>query len=146
MRFLPVTLLAIVLAALLAGCGQAEGPAEPSGPTELAITVWPDGANRDVSKSYTLRCAPPAGEHPDPAAACAVLVELGVGAFAPLAPDMACTEIYGGPQAAAVRGTVAGAPVDMTLSRTNGCNIARWESLRAVVPVPAWDPLAPSEP
>jgi hypothetical protein len=40
--------------------------------------------------------------------------------------NVACTEIYGGPATARVRGTLNGESVDARLSRTNGCEIARW--------------------
>jgi hypothetical protein len=40
-----------------------------------------------------------------------------------------CTEIYGGPQRARVVGTVKGQPVRATFSRTNGCEIARWQRI-----------------
>jgi hypothetical protein len=46
--------------------------------------------------------------------------------------DVACTEIYGGPATARVRGTLQGKPVDARFSRTNGCEIARWERNRAL--------------
>ena len=38
-----------------------------------------------------------------------------------------CTEIYGGPQTATVTGTFRGEPVSAEFSRTNGCEIARWD-------------------
>jgi hypothetical protein len=40
-----------------------------------------------------------------------------------------CTEIYGGPQQARVVGTVKGQLVRATFSRTNGCEIARWQRI-----------------
>ena len=48
-------------------------------------------------------------------------------------PDdtVACTQQYGGPERAHVTGTVEGRAVDVTLSRTDGCAIADYESLFA---------------
>ena len=46
---------------------------------------------------------------------------------------MACTQIYGGPEEATIKGTIRGNPVDATFSRTDGCEIARWESVEALL-------------
>ena len=40
-----------------------------------------------------------------------------------------CTQQYGGPETARVSGLWGGEPVDLALSRTDGCRIAQWESL-----------------
>ncbi len=45
----------------------------------------------------------------------------------------ACTEIYGGRETARVTGTVAGAPVDVTARRSDGCGIADYEALFALL-------------
>jgi hypothetical protein len=137
---IPPALLALTL--VVAGCGSEAGgdettpgdAEEPAQATDLEILVWPEGEGTGEAVRYTLRCDPPAGEHPDPAAACAALQELGVGAFAPVPPDVACTQEYGGPQQAQVRGTIAGETVDARLAYTDGCEIARWNALAAVVP------------
>jgi hypothetical protein len=49
--------------------------------------------------------------------------------FAPAPPDMACTQVWGGPQKARVVGTVAGKPVRATFTRSDGCEIGRWNML-----------------
>jgi hypothetical protein len=50
---------------------------------------------------------------------------------------MACTEIYGGDQAAEVKGTGPdGTTVRAILNRSNGCEIARWDVLAPLVEVP----------
>jgi hypothetical protein len=38
-----------------------------------------------------------------------------------------CTQIYGGPETARVRGTIDERRVDRRFSKTNGCEIADWE-------------------
>jgi hypothetical protein len=43
---------------------------------------------------------------------------------------MACTEIYGGPAVAHVRGTFRGRPVDAWFNRSDGCEVGRWNALR----------------
>ena len=44
-----------------------------------------------------------------------------------------CTQIYGGPERIEVRGTVNGAPVQVEVTRTNGCEIARYDQLEAAL-------------
>lgn len=53
--------------------------------------------------------------------------------FAPLSGDV-CTEIFGGPQTASVRGTYRDKAVALDLSRSDGCRIAQWDRLGAVLP------------
>jgi len=104
-------------------------PAAPPLPAQLTVSV--DDGSGGVT-TYSLSCEPAGGDHPDPAAACAALAVAGAEAFGPPDPNQACTEIYGGPQTATVTGTLAGAPVNSTFSRQNGCEIARWDALTAV--------------
>lgn len=54
----------------------------------------------------------------------------------------ACTEQFGGPERAHVHGALAGRPVDVTIARTNGCGIADYADLFAVLGRP--EPLAPA--
>jgi hypothetical protein len=46
-----------------------------------------------------------------------------------------CTQIYGGPQTARVRGRVDGREVDGRFARNNGCEIHRWDGVRFLFPV-----------
>jgi hypothetical protein len=134
----------IVLALVLTGCGAeaGDGPddappaADPPAATSLEMTVWAEGEGTGEPVRYTLTCDPPAGDHPDPAGACAALEALGAEAFAPVPPDVMCTQQYGGPMEAQVVGTVDGEPVEARLAYTDGCEIARWDALAAVVPRP----------
>ena len=135
----------VAAAALLfaAGCGGAgtggDVTTEPGagsddrGATELTIVVrqGPGGGEQ----TYSLACDPAGGDHPDPEAACRLLSELE-DPFAPVPPDAMCTEIYGGPQTATVTGTLRGEPVDAEFSRTDGCQIARWDRHLAVLVEP----------
>jgi hypothetical protein len=47
--------------------------------------------------------------------------------------DRVCTDIYGGPEQITLVGTWAGEAVDTTLTRTNGCESDRYESLAPVL-------------
>jgi len=115
--------------ALLASAASAA-----SGPTRLKISVWPEGRQGAETHRYTLSCAPARGTVPHPLRACRILGRLGAGAFAPTPPGTACTDIYGGPAQAHVVGLVGGRRVDAHLGLANGCEIARWNQVRLVVP------------
>ena len=76
---------------------------------------------------WTLRCDPLGGTHPRRAAVCRELGRLGWRAFqADASQNMACAELYGGPQVAIVSGRVDGRWVWVRLSRIDGCQIERW--------------------
>lgn len=104
--------------------------AQPSPGDELTIRY--DNGSGTVS-TWTLTCAPAGGNHPDPKAACAAL-QAHEEALQPVPPDRACTEQYGGPDRATITGTWRGKPVNSILSRTNGCEIGRWDALAGLLP------------
>jgi hypothetical protein len=119
--------LAFAAAAL---CACASGTAGTSATdTVLTVTYWEDGANKAERVQWTLRCNPPRGTLGRPAIACRKLAAGGAKLFAPVPDDAVCTEIYGGPQVARVVGTVKGKRVWANVSRTNGCQISRWDRL-----------------
>jgi hypothetical protein len=145
MRCGPSTAVVLVLWGLLAGCG-----ADPTGGdvstrpgtagggaaeqrTELTVVV---AARPQVAaRTYTLTCAPAGGDHPDPTAACAALGTME-HPFAPVPAGTMCTEIYGGPQTATVTGRFRGEPVSARFSRTDGCQVARWDEHLALLVEP----------
>ncbi len=51
--------------------------------------------------------------------------------------DRACTEVYGGPSRARVRGNVRGRAVNRRFHRSDGCGIADWDRARPLLPRPA---------
>jgi hypothetical protein len=114
---------ALVVALVACGTGSAV-----TAPTSLRVSFW-DGPGDQPDAVWTLRCGPPRGTLARPARACAKLAAGGAGLFASTPPNTACTEIYGGPQRARIVGTVAGKRVWTTVTRTNGCEIARWQRL-----------------
>ena len=161
--FRPLRRLLIPLATvlLLAGCGGSpgSGPSEPASPepsstapsgpaspgptaapslpaaTSLTVEFRAEGT--DVTDTYSLECdgAAPVGSSaaPDPVAACAALAAQGAEVFAPLDPNLMCTQMIKGPQRAHVSGTLDGAAVDREFSLANGCEIPRWESLTGLL-------------
>jgi hypothetical protein len=121
-----------------AATGEAGDPAAGGGITQadfdLQLTV--DRGAGTAPDEWTLTCAGLVeGSHPDPDAACRHLSGLS-DPFAPVDDLAVCTQQYGGPQTAHVEGRWAGEPVDVQLSRTNGCLIAQWDSLGPLLPVP----------
>jgi Subtilisin inhibitor-like len=122
--------LAAVFAALVlvAACGSESGSQAPR--YDVTISYWPAGRGGEA-RSATLQCDPDGGSHPDPSGACDVLLQ-HEDALQPTPGNVACTEIYGGPQLA----TIEGPGVHAVFSRTNGCEIARWDALKAVLELP----------
>ena len=130
MRGLLLTCLSILLlAAACSGSGTAKDVA-----SSLRITVWPDGqaAGKPVER-WRLSCNPLGGSVPHGDRACYLLATLS-RPFAPVPPDVACAEVYGGPQVAHVVGSVRGRRVDATFRRTDGCQIARWNRVDFLFP------------
>jgi hypothetical protein len=111
-------LLVLLVALFVAGCGDdAEKEASAPAPsTELTVTVYPEGSDK-------------------PGETTTVTDAKGLTAkdFEPVPGNVACTEIFGGPQTATVTGTLAGAPIDAEFSRANGCEIARWVAAAPVL-------------
>jgi hypothetical protein len=96
------------------------------------VTLDADGKGT-ATKTWTVICDPPRGDHPDPTGACSQLAA-AEQPFTPLPTDIMCTEIYGGPATAKITGMWDGQPVSATYSRHNGCEIARWDALSKVLP------------
>jgi hypothetical protein len=59
--------------------------------------------------------------------------------FAAPRTDEMCTQIYGGAEVARITGTVDGKDISFRITRTNGCEIARWELHQ-----PLWGEVAPN--
>ena len=131
-------MLALVVPAALvalAGCGEerpveAGNPSTPRPETRLVVRVQP--APGDQPKEWTLTCRPAGGTHPAPEAACEALHN-AADPFKPVPPDAICTQIYGGPQTATIEGVWRGEQIRATYSRENGCEIHRWETIKAVL-------------
>jgi hypothetical protein len=125
----------LVAISVLAACGGDDADvvagtappptSRPESPwTSLTITV--DLGDGSAPQEWTLTCDPPGGTHPQPEAACAALDNVDPTVFEPVGPGQACTQIYGGPETATIRGTWNGAPLDASFARNDGCEIARW--------------------
>ena len=99
----------------------------------LHFTVWPQGPGGS-SKSWTLNCTPARGTLPHPVRACTKLARL-TDPFAPVPADVACSQIYGGPQTALVTGRFRGKAIRSRFNRHDSCQVARWDRVRFLFPV-----------
>ena len=127
MRALP-----LVFAVAVAAAAVAAGAPATSAPTELRMTLWPEG-KAGPARSWTLRCAPPRGSLPNARSACARLERLE-RPFAPVPRGAVCTMIYGGPAEGLVRGLLRGKRVRAAFSLRGGCEIERWRRVRFLFP------------
>lgn len=125
------------LLALTACTSASDSPAP--GPTatgtDLVISV---STGTSPPTEVTLTCDPTGGTHPEAAKACEFLsagAEQGADPFAPVPPDRACAEVYGGPETATVTGVWQGQPVDAQFSRTDACQTARWDQAAPLLTV-----------
>ena len=113
MRFCVALLLC---AAVIAGCGEDDEPPAATAAASIAdltVEVEPGG------KTATVTC--------DAAEDCPEVAALDPKVFEPTPGNVACTQQYGGPETATVKGTFKGEQVDAKFGRQNGCEIARWE-------------------
>ena len=134
---LSMTALVLALGGLL-GCstsGEADSSSAATNENaSLRITVWPQGKQKaERPLRWTLRCRPVGGTLPRRQVACNRLSAQS-RPFRGVPPNRACTEIYGGPQVAEVRGRFRGKPVAARFSRADGCQIERWDRVRFLFP------------
>lgn len=125
-------LLPLLLTAGLAGCGSDERTPATGGDDKLAsltVTVDDDGAKGAAApRELELDCAQPTDSQ-----ACGAAAGVSAADVSQRRSDTACTDIYGGPEEATIKGTIRGATVDATFKRTDGCEIARWEKVQALL-------------
>ena len=124
----------LVVAGTASAQSRVASPREAAAPAaSLLITAWPDGRG-GTARSWTLRCGPAGGTLPRAARACSRLATLD-RPFAPVPPGTACTQIFGGPQEAVVRGPYRGRKVWARFTRSDGCQIARWNRHAFLFPI-----------
>jgi hypothetical protein len=125
MRRLARVVPALLAATALASCGDAERPASSAPADTTRLTVEVTGAGPDPI-AIELRCG---GSEPCDRRRLEKLAALAQ----PDEPERACTLQYGGPERAHMTGTLDGTPVDVTVTRTNGCGIADYDALFAAL-------------
>jgi hypothetical protein len=114
----------LAMLALVGGCGGAQDEESASAPSlaDLTVTVDPDGKGAKEAKTAAVQCA-----SADDSDVCKAVDGMKPAVFAPVAGDTACTQQYGGPETATVKGTLHGETIDAKFSRVNGCEISRWQ-------------------
>jgi hypothetical protein len=128
-----LVLLLCALAALAAGCGddenEATAPPPPRAGTALVVRVDADGPRGPGRpKAATVRC-----REGDTSRACRATERLSTADFGPRPDNVACTEIFGGPETARITGRLRGEAVSTELSRSDGCEINRWETFAGLL-------------
>jgi len=132
----PRILLCCLALFALAGCGgeQEAGdgsvPGKPAPATQLTVRVDPDGDGPAEPKQARVLCDQEADERGSP---CAAAKRLRPADFEPTPGDVACTELFGGPETATISGTLERERVEGRFSRHDGCEIARWEKVSALL-------------
>jgi LysM repeat protein len=130
--------LLAALAAVAAISGVAASPAsDPTARLTIDTSTGPVTAVL-VPSEATLRCGGSAratGFLRNVGAPACALVRKGTVAkvAAELRGPRLCSEEYGGPQQASIRGTIAGKRIDATITRADGCGIDEWNRLRALL-------------
>src|SRR5215207_271084 len=115
--------LLLITAALITACGSDEpNPAAPGHEqlAQLVIRVDPDGDKSAPARELRLNCAAPTDSQ-----ACGAAAGVSARDLAPTPGDTACTQLFGGPETASIRGKLRGDAVDATFSRRDGCEIER---------------------
>jgi hypothetical protein len=127
-----LALVLVALALVAGGCGEDDEEAAAPSPSgslaELTVTVDKDGTGDSKARTTKVRCDA-AGD----SAVCGALSAVKPDAFEPTPGDVACTQQYGGPETATVKGSLNGEPVDARFTRTDGCEISRWQQVQRLL-------------
>ena len=129
-----LALRALIAAAaiLVAGCGEDDSQTDEAQVpmrTDLHVTLDPDGPESPTEPLVDdVSC-----DEGETGRVCRAAEELEPSDLEPVPPDVACTQIYGGPDQVTIEGTLRGEAVDATLTRANGCEIERFEQALPLV-------------
>jgi Subtilisin inhibitor-like len=118
--------LAAVVAVVVGAGVTGVATSMPSKEASLTITYWADEDKPTKFTRWTLLCDPRGGTLPRRRRACARLSSVDPSAFAYVPVNAVCTQIYGGPAKAVVKGTLGSDRIWASFRRRNGCEIARW--------------------
>jgi Subtilisin inhibitor-like len=123
-------MIAAACAGLVTACGSQAAPGSPAASPKPAPKVSLDirvSGVGSTARHWTLQCDPAGGTHPDPAAACQVLLK-AKNPFAPVPKGIMCPMIIVGAKRAVVKGTYFGQHVNTTFTQ-GGCQLARWAKI-----------------
>ena len=150
MRTILTAVLSLTCAAAVAGSSAAIGAAvSPVPPAPLAVSLAVTVADRPGQvRSATVTCSGTQARATGylrwrPLAACAAARRLTAFLAARPPDNRICTQIYGGPATARVRGRIGGRPIDRRFARTDGCQIADWERAGTLLAPPSAPPVSP---
>lgn len=117
--------IALLLSSLaITACRSNDNP-QPKPPTIVTVSYRADDASRWVSEALNCRRQSPA---------CQIITDLPNEIWQQPAAGRACSAIYGGAQQALVSGVLRGGQViDTQFSRSDGCQISRWEQLEPLL-------------
>src|SRR4051812_48163282 len=120
----------LAAAALFAACGSDEpsSPDSTAGLANLTVTLDNDGAKGAPAKQLKLSC-----EKPTDSQACKTVATITTRDLAPTPANMACTQIFGGPETATITGTLRGSSVNARFSRSDGCELQRWKRVQPLL-------------
>ena len=125
-------ILGLLCTALLTSCATATVEGDR---VSLLISVSETG--NEQSTSYQLHCAGSTPEDtstlPNALKACEFLSKNSEALEQEIPPDQMCTEIYGGPETAEIKGNIGRKSIDTSLNRSNGCAIKRWDDLAVLL-------------
>ena len=128
-RYLLTPLIAAACASAVTACGSTPA-ASPAAAAKVSLDITVTTTPGAPTKHWTLRCDPAGGSHPDPAAACAVLLK-AKAPFAAPAKGIMCPMIRVGTKTAIVKGTYFGRHVDTTFM-PGGCGLPLWHEIGAI--------------
>ena len=129
-------LLIVVACALVSSACSAETPGPfPVGTLEFVVS-HPDAEDNIYTLSCTGDIATLVGEPSEGFTADSMCLALGDSAVRTRLidgadPGRGCLDVFGGPDAAAVRGELDGNSVDTTFDRVDSCGIDEWDFLMA---------------
>jgi hypothetical protein len=104
--------------------------------TRTDLVVVYQAGPQSPAVTSELRCNPIGGDRIDAVSACdrlTALAKAGRNPFAAPSANQVCSVDYDGPDSATVLGTWRGKQVRAAYSRTNGCEIARWDAISTLL-------------
>jgi hypothetical protein len=143
LRFGAALATTVAGAALLYGCGGDDETSTALASTNLTIELDRDGPGGKPQQRTQVLCEEGMDTNP-----CPQLAELSPADLAPVPPQTACTEIFGGPEVVTITGTLDGEAVNAKLTRANGCEIDRFDKFVPVLQelYPDYEPGASLQP
>ena len=126
MRSLVPALIAVALFG--SACGTDDPSPASSGSSKLAdLTITVDHGS-GAAKTLELTC-----DAPTDSDVCGAAAGVSAADLAPTPGNTACTQLFGGPETATIKGTIRGDAVNASFSRSDGCEIERWAKVEPLL-------------